>query len=110
MAIPVSALIDPSVRRFVEAVNAGDRAAFEAALAPHATMSDDGTDRDLSVWADEQIFLSHGRMEPVEQSQDGRQLVVAYTNDTYGTMRTRWFFSVAADGRVDRFDTGQATG
>ena len=39
---------DPAVRALIAAINSGDRAAFSAALAPGATMSDDGTDRDLA--------------------------------------------------------------
>jgi hypothetical protein len=40
-------LTDPVVRQFVEAANAGDREAFFALLTPNASMSDDGTERDL---------------------------------------------------------------
>ena len=43
---------EPAVRVLIAAINAGDRAAFFAALTPDATMSDDGTDRDLAGWAD----------------------------------------------------------
>ena len=38
---------------------------------------------------------------------DGRDLVVDYTNDQWGMMRTRWHFEVL-DHRVAHFDTGQA--
>jgi hypothetical protein len=40
-------LADPVVRRLVEAVNAGDRDAFFGLLTEDATMSDDGSERDL---------------------------------------------------------------
>ena len=40
-------LTDPVVRQFVGAVNAGDRDAFFALLTPNASMSDEGTERDL---------------------------------------------------------------
>jgi hypothetical protein len=62
----------------VSAVNAGDRDAFFAVLAPGATMSD-----------------------------EGRSLIVNYTNSTYGEMRTAWKFVVDGD-KVSRFETGQA--
>jgi hypothetical protein len=39
---------DPAVQALISAINGGDRAAFFDALAPGATMSDDGTDRDLA--------------------------------------------------------------
>lgn len=47
---------DPAVQALIAAINDGDRAAFFAALTPDATMSDDGTDRDLASWADREIF------------------------------------------------------
>ena len=100
-------LADPVVRKLVEAVNAGDRDAFFALLTEDATMSDDGSDRDLTEWVDREIFSADGRMEVESQSDDGRSLVVNYTNSTYGTMRTDWKFTVEG-GKVARFETGQA--
>jgi hypothetical protein len=41
---------DPAVQTLIDAINAGNREAFFAALTPAATMSDDGTDRDLAEW------------------------------------------------------------
>jgi hypothetical protein len=95
------------VRKFVEAVNAGDRDAFFALLAPEATMSDDGSDRDLEEWVDREIFSADGRMEVESQSDDGRSMIVNYANSTYGTMRTVWKFTIEGD-KVARFETGQA--
>jgi hypothetical protein len=100
-------LADPVVRAFVEAVNAGDREAFFALLADGATMADDGSDRNLREWVDREIFSSDGRMEVDSQSDDGRSLVVSYTNSTCGTMRTNWKFFVEG-GKIGRFETGQA--
>jgi ketosteroid isomerase-like protein len=98
---------DPTVRALVEAINAGDRAAFLALLAPDATMSDDGNERDLQSWIDREIFTSDGRMRVESASEDGRDLVAAFRNDTWGEMRTAWHF-VIQDGAVHRFETGQA--
>ncbi|MFE2283832.1 nuclear transport factor 2 family protein [Streptomyces sp. NPDC059443] len=100
-------LSDPAVRAFVNAVNAGDRAAFQAALTPGATMSDDGSDRDLADWAEREIFSSGGHMAVTSEADGGRALVVDYRNDTWGEMRTAWRFDVAG-GQVSRFETGQA--
>jgi hypothetical protein len=61
----LSDVTDPAVRALISAINAGDRAAFYAALAPGATMSDDGTDRDLAAWADREIFTVHGHLDVV---------------------------------------------
>jgi hypothetical protein len=98
---------DPAVRALIAAINAGDRAAFFAALAPGATMSDDGTDRDLASWADREIFTVNGHLDVVLASDGGRSLIAAYRNDTWGEMRTRWAFTVT-DGKISRFETGQA--
>jgi hypothetical protein len=100
-------LADPVVRRIVEAVNAGDRDAFFALLTEGATMSDDGSERDLEEWVDREIFSSEGKMEIESQSDDGRSLIVNYTNSTWGSMRTAWKFGVE-DDKVARFGTGQA--
>jgi ketosteroid isomerase-like protein len=97
----------PEVRRFVAAVNSGDRAALAAILTDDATMSDDGTDRNLHDWTEREIFASNGKMSVESESDDGLELRVRYTNSTWGAMDTRWHF-VVADGRISRFETGQA--
>jgi hypothetical protein len=98
---------EPAVQALIAAINAGDRQAFFAALTPDATMSDDGTDRDLAGWAEREIFTVHGHLDVVSARDGGRSLIAAYRNDTWGEMRTRWAFTIA-DGKVSRFETGQA--
>jgi hypothetical protein len=98
---------DPAVRALITAINDGDRATFFDAFTPGATMSDDGTDRDLTAWADREIFTVHGHMEVVTAADEGRSLIANYRNDTWGQMRTRWAFTVTG-GKVSRFETGQA--
>ena len=104
----IERLISPAVRNLVAAINKGDAEAFRAALTPDATMSDDGSDRDVAAWAEKEIFSSRGHLDVESQSADGLDLVARYRNDTWGEMRTRWHFTVGADGRISRFDTGQA--
>ncbi|GAA2841714.1 hypothetical protein GCM10010441_77290 [Kitasatospora paracochleata] len=108
MTIAVDKLSDPAVRRLLSAVNAGDRNAFFASLTDDATMSDDGSDRDLAQWVDREIFSSHGHIDVQTEKSGGRALVANYRNDAWGEMRTAWRFTVAPDGRVSRFETGQA--
>lgn len=98
---------DPAVAALVSAINKGDRDAFFAVLTPDATMSDDGSERDLAAWVDKEIFSADGRMDVETASDEGRALTATFTNSTYGTMRTRWAFTVT-DGRISRFETGQA--
>ncbi|MET9454059.1 nuclear transport factor 2 family protein [Streptomyces canus] len=108
MTIQTARLSDPAVRAFVAAVNAHDREAFQSLLAPGATMADDGSDRDLDEWIDREIFSSHGHIDVDNESNGGRSLLAHYSNDTWGEMRTRWDFTVTEDGRIARFETGQA--
>ncbi|MFE2263916.1 nuclear transport factor 2-like protein [Streptomyces griseosporeus] len=108
MTIQTGRLSDPAVRAFVGAVNAHDRDAFLALLTPDATMADDGTDRDLADWIDREIFTTHGHLEVDSESDGGRALLARYSNDTWGEMRTLWRFTVEDDGRISRFETGQA--
>jgi hypothetical protein len=54
---------DPTVSAFIDAINNHDKDAFYAILTPDATMSDDGSDRELRQWADREIFDSHGHLE-----------------------------------------------
>ncbi|MEU7032589.1 nuclear transport factor 2 family protein [Streptomyces sp. NPDC046237] len=107
MTIPVDRLSDPAVRAFVTALNANDRDAFFAVLTPGATMSDDGSDRNVDEWTDKEIFSSRGHIEVESEKDGGRALVARYRNDTWGEMRTTWRFQVQ-DGKVSRFETGQA--
>ncbi|MFI1100100.1 nuclear transport factor 2 family protein [Streptomyces melanogenes] len=107
MSVPVDQLSDPAVRAFVTALNANDRAAFQAALTPGATMSDDGSDRDVADWTEREVFSSNGHMDVETESDGGRSLVANYRNDTWGAMRTAWRFDIDG-GKVSRFETGQA--
>ncbi|MFF8383651.1 nuclear transport factor 2 family protein [Streptomyces kanasensis] len=107
MPIPVDKLTDPAVRAFVAALNSHDRAAFRAALTADATMADDGADRDLEEWTDREIFATRGHLDVEAQKGGGRDLVARYRNDAWGEMRTQWHF-VVEDGKVARFETGQA--
>jgi hypothetical protein len=98
---------DPAVQALIDAINANDAGAFHAALTADATMSDDGTDRDLHQWVDREIFSAHGHLDVESEADDGLSLIARYRNDTWGEMRTRWAFTVTA-GKVSRFETGQA--
>jgi hypothetical protein len=107
MTIGIAKLSDPTVRALVTAINDNDRAAFLALLTKGATMSDDGSDRDLEQWIDKEIFSSRGHMEVQTESDGGRALIANFRNETWGEMRTAWRFTVE-DGRISRFETGQA--
>jgi hypothetical protein len=49
-------LTHPLVKAAVEALNAGDRAAWFALFTPNATLTDDGHNRNFTQWSDSEIF------------------------------------------------------
>ncbi len=101
--MPVNAV----VQRLIDAINDGDRAAFLATLTNDATLSDDGTQRDLEEWIDREIFTVNGRFTVESAEDDGLAMRVRYRNDTWGEMSTFWRFEVT-DGKISRLETGQA--
>ncbi|HEV2636760.1 MAG TPA: nuclear transport factor 2 family protein [Actinocrinis sp.] len=107
MSITTDKLQNPVVSALVAALNAGDRAAFTALLAPGATMSDDGSDRDVQEWIEREIFSANGHIRVESESNGGLGLLAQFRNDAWGEMRTTWRFEVDG-GLVTRFETGQA--
>lgn len=98
---------DPTVRAIIDAINAGDRDAFFALLTADATVSDDGTERNLTEWVDKEIFTVDGHLEVESATDEGRSLIAQYRNDTWGTMRTRWTFTLT-ENKISRIEAGQA--
>ncbi|MGY4103217.1 nuclear transport factor 2 family protein [Nocardia sp. R16R-3T] len=99
--------LDPTVQEFVAALNDSDQDRFYAVFTDDATMSDDGVERNLAQWTDSEIFGSNGRMQVESVGDNGIELVADYTNTRWGSMRTAWRFTVR-DGKISRFETGQA--
>ncbi|MEV4868177.1 nuclear transport factor 2 family protein [Streptomyces syringium] len=107
MTIAPQNLSDPLVRALTLAINTGDREGFLSLLTDDATLSDDGSDRDLHQWIDKEIFSSGGHIDVRSESDGGLSLIADFRNDTWGEMRTAWRFGTT-DGRISRIETGQA--
>jgi ketosteroid isomerase-like protein len=105
--MPSDTVTEPTVRAIIDAINAGDRDAFFALLTDDATLSDDGSERDLRDWVDREIFTANGHLDVETAADEGRSLIARYRNDTYGAMRTSWKFTVR-DGQISRIEAGQA--
>ncbi|WP_028476946.1 nuclear transport factor 2 family protein [Nocardia sp. CNY236] len=103
----MAAQLNPTVQEFIDAVNAADQDRFYAVLTDDATMSDDGVERNLAQWTETEIFIGNARMRIESVGDGGTELVADYTNSRWGSMRTTWRF-VVRDGKVSRFETGQA--
>ncbi|WP_406276037.1 nuclear transport factor 2 family protein [Nocardia sp. NBC_00881] len=103
----MTAQLDPTVQEFVDALNANDQERLFAVLTEDATMSDDGVERKLAQWTESEIFGSNARMQVESVGDGGTELLADYTNSRWGSMRTSWRFTIR-DGRISRFETGQA--
>jgi hypothetical protein len=100
--------MNPVVDAAVQAINNQDRAAFIALLTPDASLSDDGSQRNLTEWIDREIFTANGHFTGIESRQPGGlQMIARFSNDTWGEMRTKWSFQLTGD-KISRIDTGQA--
>jgi hypothetical protein len=95
------------VARLIDAINAGDRAAFLAVLAPGATLSDDGRPQAVTEWIDREVFNVHGQFTVEHAEDSGLRLRVRFRNDTWGDMSTFWTFELAGD-QITAVATGQA--
>ncbi|MGD9989174.1 nuclear transport factor 2 family protein [Pseudonocardia sp.] len=97
----------PVVADLIAAINRGDRDAFLATLTPDATLTDDGSPRELVDWVDREVFSSHGRVTVDREEDGGLRLFTRYRNDLWGEMSTFWRFRLTGD-RISRIETGQA--
>lgn len=94
------------VSALIAAINAHDRSGFLALLSTDATLSDNGTDRDMHEWIDSEIFGSNGQMQVQSVSEGGLAFWARFRNDAAGELVTHWRFDIT-DGKISRIETGQ---
>ncbi|MFC4335360.1 nuclear transport factor 2 family protein [Salininema proteolyticum] len=99
---------EPAVKAFIDAVNSGDRAAVYETLTDQFTVSDDGSERDARTWVDRNLIASKARLAVEDERNGGSRLMISIDDETWGHMDTYWDFTVN-DGKVERFETGQAS-
>jgi hypothetical protein len=101
----VEELTNPVVRQVIGAINAGDRDAFQGALAPGAELTDDGgSPQPLAGWAEREIFAMHGSVEIEEEEEQGLRLTGKFKADNW-TASSFWHFHITGD-KVRRLDVG----
>lgn len=100
-------LTNPTVRAAIEALQAGDRAAWSALFEPDAKLYDDGSPRSLSKFTDD--ALGHERFTSIESvSNNGLDLVGQFHSDQWGDFRTYFKFQLSESGKIRRLDIRQA--
>lgn len=98
---------DPVVRAAVEALGSYDPKKWFGLFAEKARFSDDGIQRDLVKWCEEELFgRHHARITSIDKVEDGGLTFYArYHSDKWGDFQTFWKFKVA-EGKILRLDVG----
>ncbi|MBS1581894.1 MAG: nuclear transport factor 2 family protein [Bacteroidetes bacterium] len=98
----------PVVKAAIDALNAHDKAAWNALLAPGATFSDDGREGSLAHFTEGAFGKGREHFTSVDRVEHGGLHVYGhYRSETWGTFTTFFKFQVD-DGRITRLEVGQA--
>lgn len=101
------ALINPTVRAAIEALQKGDRKAWSVLFERDAKLYDDGTARSLAQFTRE--ALGHERFTSIDRVEnDGLDLIGDFHSDRWGDFRTYFKFGLSPSGKIQRLDIGQA--
>lgn len=102
----MTARIDhPVVKAAIDALNAHDKTAWNALLAPGATFSDDGHEGSLAR-STEGAF-GKGREHFTSVESGGLHVYGRYRSETWCEFTTFFKFQIA-EGRITRLEVGQA--
>jgi hypothetical protein len=105
--IGTAKLANPTVREAVEALQSGDRRAWDALFEPDAELFDDGAPRSLSAFTAD--ALGHERFKSIDKVEhEGLWLEGEFHSDQWGDFRTYFRFQLSPSGRIARLDIGQA--
>jgi hypothetical protein len=78
-----------------------------SALAPDATLTDDGNRRSLTDRIDREIFSVHSHLTVEHEQEQGLHLLARERNDTSCEMPTYWRLRAGGD-KIRCINTGQA--
>jgi hypothetical protein len=100
-------LPNPVVKAAIDALQAGDKSAWEALFDRNAELFDDGSPRSLTRFNDE--ALGHERFTSIDEvKNNGLDLVGHFHSDEWGDFRSYFRFSLSSTGKITRLDIGQA--
>lgn len=103
-----ASLTNPTVKAAIEALNAHDRATWEALFAHGATFSDDGNEGSISSFTNNAFGKGKERFTSIEKVENnGLDVYGRYHSDTWGDFKTYFKFHVS-EGRITRLEVGQA--
>ena len=105
--IDLEKLTNTGVRRAIQALQSGDKAAWLSCFSTDVTMTDDGSPRSFAKFSDQALgserFLSIDKVDGA-----GLHLTGHFHSDQWGEFKTYFKFHTGADGKFDRLEVGQA--
>lgn len=100
-------LVHPAVKKAIEALQAGDKAAWFALFTTDAVLYDDGRKMDFRSFFDK--ALGHERFTAIDKvEQDGLAVYGSFHSDQWGDFKTYFIFRPGENGLFSRLDIGQA--
>ena len=98
---------NPTLKRALEALQAGDKATWTSLFTDDAVLYDDGRPRDLQHFTDS--ALGHERFTHIDEVKAGGLEVYGnFHSDQWGDFRTYFKFTLDSEGKITQLDIGQA--
>jgi hypothetical protein len=100
-------LTNPTVKAAIEALQNGDKTAWNSLFTADAKLFDDGAPRNLHEFSNS--ALGRERFTDIEKIENhGCDIYGAFHSDQWGDFRTFFKFHVTAEGKINRLEIGQA--
>jgi hypothetical protein len=101
------AITNHIVRAAIDALQKGDKEAWQSLFSEDAELLDDGKSRSLKKFTDE--ALGHERFRAIDQVNSGGLAIEGeFQSDTWGNFRTYFRFTLDQSEKITRLEIGQA--
>lgn len=104
----ITLLSNPTVKKALEALQAGDKTAWFSLFTSDAQLFDDGNPMNFRSFFED--ALGHERFTSIDKvGHDGLQVYGRFHSDKWGNFKTCFKFMINASGQITRLDIGQAS-
>lgn len=107
-AMNTNQLTHPTVKKAIDALQAGDKNAWFALFTADAELFDDGHKMNFKNFFDK--ALGHERFTAIDKVENnGLNLYGRFHSDQWGDFKTYFRFTINTEGKISRLDIGQAS-
>jgi len=100
-------LTNPTVKKAIEALQAGDKKAWFALFTADAELFDDGHKMNFKSFFEK--ALGHERFTAIDKMENqGLDVYGRFHSDQWGDFKTYFRFIINPEGKIRRLDIGQA--